>query len=113
MNLIMVFLCMVISTGIAAIGSLLLKKSASHFSFRLHALFRNWRLLLGALCYVASASLFVWLLKTTELSLLYPLNALAYLWVAFLSIKYLNERMTALKWIGVLLIMIGVFFVTW
>jgi len=33
-------------------------------------------------------------------------------WVSFLSIKFLNERMNSYKWVGIVLIIAGVFFIT-
>lgn len=112
MNFLLVLLFMVVSTFFGATGSLFLKKGSKDFKFNIPKLIKNWKLMLGTFFYVVSALIFVWVLKSTELSVLYPMNSLAYIWVAFLSIKYLNEKMSALKWIAVLLIILGVFFVT-
>ena len=112
MNIWLIVILMLISTLVAASGSLFLKKGANVNVGGFKGAFKNGWLWMGVVFYVASASIFIWVLKSTELSFLYPINSLAYIWTSFLSIKYLNERMTLLKWLGVLLIIIGVFFVT-
>ena len=50
-------------------------------------------------------------LSIEKLSVIYPLSSLAYLIVAFLSTKLLDEKMNTSKWIGVILIIFGSFLV--
>ena len=47
-------------------------------------------------------------LKHGELSLLYPIISLSYVWVAILSVLIFHETMNALKIAGICVIMIGV-----
>jgi uncharacterized membrane protein len=58
--------------------------------------------------YGVSTAMFIPALKGGELSVLYPLVALTYVWVSLLSVKFLNEKMNKMKWIGILLILFGV-----
>jgi drug/metabolite transporter (DMT)-like permease len=43
-----------------------------------------------------------------ELSVLYPLIALSYVWVAILSKIFLGDMMNPFKWAGIIFIMAGV-----
>ena len=48
---------------------------------------------------------------TGEVSVLYPLLAMSYVWVSLLSIWFLGEVMTSVKWMGVMGIILGVSFI--
>jgi uncharacterized membrane protein len=50
----------------------------------------------------------VYALQGGELSVLYPLVSLGYVWVCLLSIRFLGERMNSVKWTGVAFIVAGV-----
>lgn len=96
------------STIIGSFGSLLFKKGADKLSLSVSALLRNWMIPAGFVLYVLSAALFVYALQGGELSVLYPLVSLTYVWVCFLSTRFLGERMDAVKWAGVVFIVAGV-----
>jgi len=96
------------STVIGALGSLFFKKGADRLSLTVAGVLRNWMLLAGFLLYTLSAAFFVYALQGGELSVLYPLVSLAYIWVCLLSMRFLGERMNRLKWIGVAFIVAGV-----
>jgi multidrug transporter EmrE-like cation transporter len=55
-----------------------------------------------------STVLFVLALRRGELSLLYPVFTLTYVWVTVLSVKILHESMNNLKTAGLITIMAGV-----
>ena len=50
-------------------------------------------------------------LKFGELSLLYPFIALSFIWVALLSMFFLQEPMNLLKWFAIIIIVAGVSFI--
>lgn len=56
----------------------------------------------------ASTVLFVLALRKGDLSLLYPVFTLTYVWVAILSVLILHETMNPLKTAGLAIIMAGV-----
>jgi drug/metabolite transporter (DMT)-like permease len=56
----------------------------------------------------ASTVLFVLALRKGDLSLLYPVFTLTYVWVAILSVEILHESMNHLKVLGLVIIMAGV-----
>jgi len=62
----------------------------------------------GFLCYGISLILFIIALTGGEVSVLYPMVSISYIWVAFLSMKLLNEKMNLYKWMGILFIIFGV-----
>jgi len=101
----------ILGTLIGAFGPILLKKGSSRFNRNIFKQFTNYYMIGGFVLYGISTIIFIPALKGGELSVLYPLVALAYVWVCLLSVKFLNEKMNALKWIGILLIIFGAGFI--
>ena len=62
----------------------------------------------GLACYGLSTMLLVLALRYGELSVLYPIIALTYVWVSILSVTMLGETLNAFKLIGLVLIVAGV-----
>lgn len=71
-------------------------------------LLRNWQVILGCFLYASSAFIFIPAMRGGELSVLYSIIALNYVWVAFMSTKLLHERMNALKWLGIAILVASV-----
>ncbi len=98
---------------IGAGGALYLKKGSSRFSLK-----RPWRiltnpqLLLGLFLYAASAVFYLNALRGGEVSLVYPLVSVSYIWVLLLSVWLLKEKLTARKMLGVLIIIAGIVLLT-
>lgn len=69
----------------------------------------NPKLFFGYMCYGVNVFLMALALKGRELSRLYPIIALTYVWVTFLSLFLLpDEHMNVFKWIGIAFIVGGV-----
>ncbi|MFH1398643.1 MAG: 4-amino-4-deoxy-L-arabinose-phospho-UDP flippase [Candidatus Woesearchaeota archaeon] len=68
----------------------------------------NWQLFLGLALYGISTVLLLIAFRGGELSVLYPLIALSYVWVALILPWFTNEAMNQTKWLGILSIIIGV-----
>ncbi len=62
----------------------------------------------GFAVYGLAATIFIFLLRKGELSILYPVFSLGYIWVALLAAWLFGERLTFLKLTGVLMIILGV-----
>lgn len=62
----------------------------------------------GLSCYGLSTGLLVLALRYGELSTLYPIIALTYVWVSLLSVMMLGETMNAFKLLGLAIIVLGV-----
>ena len=109
----------IFATFVGAGGPILLKKAANRIdrsiftSFRslLSATVGNRFLIIGILLLAVALILYIFALQGADLSVLYPLVSLTYVWVSLLSVRFLNERMNAAKWAGVFVIVAGAFLV--
>ncbi len=96
-----VFLC----TIIGAFGALFLKEASAKISLQ-HLL--NKKLIFGILCYGTGMFINIAALRFGDLSVLYPLNSLTYIWVTLLSKYRLKEDINKFKIAGIALIILGV-----
>ena len=111
--LILVFFC----TLIGAVSQILIKTGATHLAHHVAhpsllsaatGMFTDPWLFSGYALYGVSAVLMVLALRDGELSLLYPVIALTYVWVSLLSFVIFHESLGAFKLAGIALIVIGV-----
>jgi len=63
---------------------------------------------MGLVLYVLSAAVWLFVLATTPLSYAYPFLGLTYVGVAVASVTVLKERFSALQWIGLVFVFLGV-----
>lgn len=106
MNEYLVVLIMIISSIIGAFGALLLKKAAPELKLKIKYLF-NSKLISGIFLYFVAVIAFIWLLKTVDLSLLYPMTSMTYIFTIAFSVWLLKEKMNKYKWISITLIIMG------
>ncbi len=97
--------------AVGAFGPIFMKKASSDIHRDLRSILKSKNLLYGILIYGAATAIFIPALKFGELSLIYPLVATSYIWVSLLSVKYLGEKMNKYKWLGIMLIIVGVAFI--
>lgn len=105
----------ILATMVGAGGPILLKKASSrleraaftNISTFISATAGNIPLVIGILIYALSFVIYTIALQGADLSVLYPLVSLSYVWVSLLSIRFLHERMNSIKWVGVVLIVSG------
>ena len=71
----------------------------------------NWSVLGGYFCLAINTVLLVLALRNGQLSVLYPIIALTYVWVTLLSPTLFGEIMNIYKTVGVGLISVGVCFI--
>tara|TARA_Y100000310_G_C20520016_1_gene733178 strand:- start:523 stop:870 length:348 start_codon:yes stop_codon:yes gene_type:complete len=95
-------------TVIGTFAALFVKLGSNTFSFNPKKIIKNYKLLLGLFLYVLANILFIFALKGGDLSVLFPLLAVGYIWVIPISVKFLGERITAMKLTGIMFILIGV-----
>ena len=78
------------------------------FQAAIVGIFTNPALFSGYCLYGIFTVLFVFALRHGELSILYPLISLSYVWVAITAAVALHEAMNPLKLMGIAIIMAGV-----
>src|SRR5262249_29662114 len=101
----LVFCC----TLIGATAQLLLKTGANQLvHLNPLGIITNFTLLGGLSLYGVSTILLVLALRDGELSLLYPVIALTYVWVTLISVVVLHERVNPIKLVGIAVIVAGV-----
>jgi uncharacterized membrane protein len=111
-NNLLLGICLVIfSTIVGAVGAVMFKLASKRLEKGFFVFLRNIRLYLGIVFYGISALIFVYALRFGDLSALYPVAALSYVWISLLSIKYLHEKMNTYKWLGISFIIVGVIFI--
>lgn len=104
-------LAIIFAQLLAAFGAVCFKKSASKLSWQPELLVKNKPLIIGLFFYGISTIICIPALKYGELSILYPFVSTVYIFVALFSTRMLGEKMNALKWLGIALIILGVSFI--
>ncbi len=101
----LVFAC----TLLGAAAQILMKTGANHTAHAgVLSMITNLPLLAGYALYGLSTLLLVLALREGELSLLYPVIALTYVWVTVLSFVIFHDRLNPFKLIGIVIVVIGV-----
>ena len=85
-----------------------MKLGMEHFTLNLLAIVTNVPLILGYSLYGVNTLLLVVALRDAELSMLYPIIALTYVWVTLLSYTLLHETPNGYKNLGIATIVVGV-----
>lgn len=107
-NLKLGILIMLVCTLFTATGQLFLKYGSADFQLNLLELLTNYNLILGLVLYAAGAVLLVVALKFGDLSVIYPIVSLTFVWVMFISMWFLGEEMNNFKIGAVIFIIFGV-----
>ena len=75
-------------------------------------LLANWWLLATGICLISATVLWGFILKHFPFSVAYPITAFAYVFGMLAAIFIFHETVSLTRWIGVALIILGVFFIT-
>jgi multidrug transporter EmrE-like cation transporter len=92
---------MILFTLLSSAGQTLLKVGAVNG-------YVHWGLFLGLACYGAGTFILLLALRHGELSVVYPLIGLGFVWVTLCSVIFLHEHLTITKAGGMALILAGV-----
>jgi len=96
-------------TLFGAVAQILIKHGANGLaSGSPLAMISNLPLMVGYSLYGVSTVLLILALRDGELSILYPVISLTYVWVTLLSLLFFKERVNAWKLVGVAVIVAGV-----
>lgn len=101
-------LLVVVGSFIGSFGAAFLKAGSAHIKKDLKSFLFNYRLIAGVFFYLLSSVFFVMGLKHGELSVLYPLVALGYVWTLLWSRIVFKEPLTTTKFVGLGTILLGI-----
>ena len=118
----MIIVLFVMSVLFGAVGALLMKIGAKHIGpvqlnsaqAGLHFLakmFTSPTVLGGMLLYFFSAAVWLYLLTKLDISVVQPILALTYVATPILAIIFLGEKVPLIRWLGILIIILGVYVV--
>ena len=99
---------MVLCTFFTAIGQIFFKFSTFSLSLSIKGILSNYWLIVGLFFYFIGALLLVIALKQGELSIVYPLVSLSFVWITLIMPLVSNEIITIQKLSGVSVIFFGV-----
>ena len=109
-----------ISILLAVTGQLLMKKGmlvfgtfpVSQFLSKIIPMFLNPYVFVGFACFGLSSVFWLVILSRLELSLVYPMVSVAYVLVAIASLIFFKENVTLMRWLGIMVIIFGVFLIS-
>ncbi len=99
------FILIIFMTILGAFAGLFLKKASADLNFK--NLLTNKNIYLGAVLYLISAFINIYLLKFLDYSIVLPLTSITYIWTMIISYFNLREKITLKKIVGIILIAIG------
>jgi multidrug transporter EmrE-like cation transporter len=97
-----------VASFIGSLGAVGLKAGAKNLKLSIPALATNWKLHAGIAGYLISWVFFVLGLKQGDLSVLYPMVSLGYIWTLLWSRWFFGEPLTGAKFTALGLILVGV-----
>src|SRR5208282_780963 len=122
----MIKLLLILLVGLVfeSTGVILLKKGITHIGdmngYAATEIFRvckagatNPQILLGVFFEALFFLCLLILMSKSEISFLWPLTALSYVFAAFAAIWFLGESVSVVRWIGVVLIVAGAVFISY
>jgi len=95
---------------VGSFGAVFLKSGAEHLHRNIASLFVNWRLAIGVVFFLASSLLYLKGIQHGELTILYPMVSLGYVWTLVWSRIFFKEPFTRNKFIGLGMILVGIVF---
>jgi drug/metabolite transporter (DMT)-like permease len=104
-------LLVLVASFFGSFGAVFLKSGSQKLRHGLRYLILNIKLAAGVTLFLGSSVFYVLGLKRGEVSVLYPMVSLANVWTLFWSRLFFKEPITHAKTFGLLLILVGVFFI--
>ncbi len=95
---------------VGSFGAVFLKKGAGRLDGNVTS-FINSRLFVGVALYLGSSVFYALGLRGGDLSVLYPMVSLGYVWTLLWSRLFFHETFTPQKFLGLGLVLLGVIFV--
>lgn len=116
-NKMLIFL-LLLYVFLSSMGLVLFKLGARENTFELvilsHHLNLSWKMIIGILFYGFSFLLWLYIVSKNDLTYIFPIQvALVNLFVVIESVVLLDERISLIQGIGILIIIFGVIMVKW
>jgi undecaprenyl phosphate-alpha-L-ara4N flippase subunit ArnE len=93
---------------IGSFGMVILKAGADRLTSGLRHMFFSWRVGVGVLLFGVSSIFYMFGVKQGNLTVLYPLVSLGYVWTLLWARVFFHESFNRSKWFGLALILLGV-----
>jgi multidrug transporter EmrE-like cation transporter len=100
-------LLVLFASFLGSFGAVFLKWGAGRVSMNVKSLLLNWRLAVGVALYLISTVFYLMALKMGELSILFPMVSLGYVWTLLWSRLFFGEPLNGRKFAGLALILGG------
>ena len=101
-------LLVILASFIGSFGAVFLKAGADKLERNLLRILLNWRLMAGVAFYLASFVIYTMGIRNGELTILYPMVSMGYLWTLLWARLIFNEPFTRNKFTGIGLILGGI-----
>lgn len=101
-------LLVLLASFIGSFGAVFLKAGAGRLHRELRTLLLNWRLAAGVAMFLISSFFFILGVRKGELTILYPMVSLGYIWTLLWSRLFFHEPLTRNKFTGIGLILLGI-----
>ena len=105
------YIFVLLMTLAGSLGAFFFKKSTSDLT-NVFSLLRVPSFYLGGFLYCLAALMNVVLLRYMDYTILYPMGAIAYIWSLIISNRFLGEKITKKKVLGIAFICVGVVLLT-
>ena len=105
------YIFVLLMTLAGSLGAFFFKKSTSDLT-NVFSLLRVPSFYLGGVLYCLAALMNVVLLRYMDYTIVYPMGAITYIWSLIISNRFLGEKITKKKVLGIALICVGVVLLT-
>ena len=102
---------MLVCSVFAAVAQVFLKKGANVLEYNFYSIITNYSVFIGLAIYFFAFFLMLFAFRRGEVSVLYPVISLSYVWVSFLAAYFFSEAINVFKWSGIVVIIIGITFI--
>ena len=102
-------LLVIFASVLGSFGAVFLKLGALRITRFWH--FANWRIVLGVGLYLGSSVFYGWGIKNGQISILFPMASLGYIWTMLWARLFFGEQITKQKFAALGMILLGVVFI--
>ena len=99
---------MLFCTILVSSAQVFYKKGSALLEFNFMSIITNYNILIGLVLYGLGFLIMIYAFKHGEVTVLYPIITLSYVWVSLMSMYFFSEIINLWKWLGVMAIIIGI-----